>query len=42
MTNPGTNNIGWAVIDEIGGTQFELIKRGVHVFPEAVKAEAKK
>ena len=35
----GTNSIGWSVVDEIGGTQFELIKRGVHIFQEGVKIE---
>jgi len=37
----GTNSIGWAVVDEIAGDQFELIKRGVHIFQEGVKIEKK-
>ena len=32
----GTNSIGWGVVDDLGGGEFELIKRGVHIFPEAV------
>jgi len=35
----GTNSIGWGVVDDLGGGQFELIKRGVHIFPEGVKIE---
>ncbi|QHI70694.1 type II CRISPR RNA-guided endonuclease Cas9 [Tichowtungia aerotolerans] len=32
----GTNSIGWAVVDDFGNGLFELVKKGVHVFPEAV------
>lgn len=35
----GTNSIGWAVVDEISSGHFDLVKRGVHVFPEGVKIE---
>ncbi len=35
----GTNSIGWGVVDDLGGGQFELVKRGVHIFPEGVKIE---
>lgn len=35
----GTNSIGWAVVDELGGEEFELVKRGVHIFKEGVKIE---
>ncbi|MBI9020054.1 MAG: hypothetical protein JEZ10_02200 [Verrucomicrobia bacterium] len=35
----GTNSIGWSVVDDLGRGEFELVKRGVHVFPEGVKIE---
>lgn len=35
----GTNSIGWGVVDDLGGGQFEVIKRGVHIFQEGVKIE---
>ena len=35
----GTNSIGWAVMDEMGHGEFELVKRGVHIFQEGVKIE---
>lgn len=35
----GTNSIGWAVVDDLGRGEFELVKRGVHIFPEGVKIE---
>ena len=35
----GTNSIGWAVVDALSNGQFELVKRGVHIFQEGVKIE---
>ncbi|MFC1467219.1 type II CRISPR RNA-guided endonuclease Cas9 [Verrucomicrobiota bacterium] len=35
----GTNSIGWGVVDDLGNGQFELLKRGVHIFQEGVKIE---
>ncbi|MCK4565651.1 MAG: CRISPR-associated protein Csn1, partial [Verrucomicrobia bacterium] len=35
----GTNSIGWGVVDDLGAGQIELVKRGVHIFPEGVKIE---
>ena len=35
----GTNSIGWGVVDDLGAGEFELIKRGVHIFQEGVKIE---
>ncbi|MDZ8119913.1 type II CRISPR RNA-guided endonuclease Cas9 [Pontiella agarivorans] len=35
----GTNSIGWAVVDDLGNGQFDLVKRGVHIFQEGVKIE---
>jgi CRISPR-associated endonuclease Csn1 len=35
----GTNSIGWGVVDDLGNGQFELVKRGVHIFQEGVKIE---
>ncbi len=35
----GTNSIGWAVVDDFGNGQFDLVKRGVHIFQEGVKVE---
>jgi len=35
----GTNSIGWGVVDDLGDGQFDLVKRGVHIFPEGVKIE---
>ncbi len=35
----GTNSIGWAVVDDDGCGEFELIRRGVHIFQEGVKIE---
>lgn len=35
----GTNSIGWGVVDDLGAGQFEVIKRGVHIFHEGVKIE---
>ncbi len=32
----GTNSIGWAVVDDLGNGQFDLVKRGAHIFSEAV------
>ncbi|MBN2161389.1 MAG: hypothetical protein JXR25_00385 [Pontiellaceae bacterium] len=35
----GTNSIGWGVVDDLGNGQFDLVKRGVHIFQEGVKIE---
>jgi CRISPR-associated endonuclease Csn1 len=35
----GTNSIGWAVVNDNGRGEFDLIKRGVHIFEEGVKIE---
>uniref|UniRef100_UPI0035627D09 type II CRISPR RNA-guided endonuclease Cas9 n=1 Tax=Pontiella sp. TaxID=2837462 RepID=UPI0035627D09 len=35
----GTNSIGWGVVDDLGNGQFEVVKRGVHIFQEGVKIE---
>jgi CRISPR-associated endonuclease Csn1 len=38
----GTNSIGWAVVDDCGGGKFDLVQRGVHIFPEGVDLDKNK
>ncbi|MBN2684590.1 MAG: hypothetical protein JXR40_04880, partial [Pontiellaceae bacterium] len=38
----GTNSIGWAVVDALSSGQFDLVKRGVHIFPEGVDLDKNK
>lgn len=35
----GTNSLGWAVVDRLPEGGYELVDKGVHIFPEGVNIE---
>jgi len=35
----GTNSLGWAVVDRLPEGGYELVDKGVHIFPEGVNVE---